>query len=64
MLVSYSSDHVNHVAFLRSLPGPFSYILQSEFTWAVACDFQQCDILTCVDSDEPVQPFFNRRNSK
>ena len=23
---------------------------------ATACDFQQCDILTSEDSDEPVQP--------
>ena len=23
---------------------------------AAACDFQQCGILTSVDSDEPVQP--------
>ena len=28
---------------------------------AVACDFQQCGILTCVDSDEPVQPPFKLR---
>ena len=28
------------------------------------CDFQQCGILTSVDSDEPVQPFFDFRNSK
>ena len=34
---------------------------QSIFTvhiWAVACDFQQCDIKTSVDSDETVQPPF------
>ena len=31
---------------------------------AVTCDFQQCGILTSVDSDEPVQPPFNFRNSK
>ena len=24
--------------------------------WAATCDFEQCDILTSVDSDEPVQP--------
>ena len=24
--------------------------------WAAICNFQQCDILTSVDSDEPVQP--------
>ena len=31
---------------------------------AVTCDFQQSDILTNVDSDEPVQPLFKLRNSK
>ena len=31
---------------------------------AVTCDFQQCGILTSVDSDEPVQPPFKLRNSK
>ena len=28
------------------------------------CDFQQCGVLTSVDSVEPVQPRFNLRNSK
>ena len=32
--------------------------------WASACDFQQFDILTSVDSDEPVQPPFKLRNFK
>ena len=27
-------------------------------------DFPQCGVLTCVDSDQPVQPHFKRRNSK
>ena len=31
---------------------------------AVTCDFQQCGILTSVDSDEPVQPSLKLRNSK
>ena len=31
---------------------------------AATCDFQQCSILTSVDSDEPVQPPFKIRNSK
>ena len=35
-----------------------------EKIWYVTCDFQQCGILTCVDSDEPVQPPFMLRNSK
>ena len=31
---------------------------------AATWDFQQCGIFTSVDSDEPVQPPFNHRNSK
>ena len=31
---------------------------------ATTCDFQQCGILTSVDSDKPVQPAFKLRNSK
>ena len=31
---------------------------------AVTCDFQQCGILTSVDSDEPVQHPVRHRNSK
>ena len=32
--------------------------------WAATCDFQQCGILTSVDSDMPVQPPFKLRTSK
>ena len=32
--------------------------------WAATCDYQQCGILTSVDSDESVQPPFKFRNSK
>ena len=32
--------------------------------WAMTCDFQQCGILTWIDSYEPVQPPFKLRNSK
>ena len=32
--------------------------------WATPCDFQQCGILTSVDSDEPVQSALKLRNSK
>ena len=32
--------------------------------WVTTCDFQQCGILTSVDSDEPVQHSFKGRNSK
>ena len=31
---------------------------------AATCDFQQCGILTSVDSTEPVQPLFKLINSK
>ena len=34
------------------------------YIWAVTCVFQQCGILTSVDSDEPVQPPFELRISK
>ena len=34
------------------------------YTALSACDFQQCGILTSVDSDESVQPPFKLRNSK
>ena len=30
----------------------------------MTCDFQQCGVLTSVDSYEPVQPSFKLRNSK
>ena len=32
--------------------------------WATTCDFQQCGILTSVDSDQPVQHAFMVRSSK
>ena len=32
--------------------------------WALTCDFQQCGILTSVDSNKHVQPSFKLRNSK
>ena len=32
--------------------------------WAATRDFQHCGILTCVDSDEPVQPHLKLRYSK
>ena len=34
------------------------------YIWAVSCDFQQCGILTGIDSDKPVQPPFKLRHSK
>ena len=34
------------------------------YNWAATCDFQQCSILTWIDSDEPLQPPLKLRNSK
>ena len=42
----------------------FQYDKGLEIIWAVTYDFQQCGILTSVDSDEPVQPPFKLSNSK
>ena len=39
-------------------------ILSKNIIWAGTCGFQQCGILTSVDSDEPMQHPFNPRNSK
>ena len=36
----------------------------STLKWALTCEFQQCGILTSVDSDEPVQHPVKLRNSK
>ena len=38
-------------------------IVCSEYIGAAARDFQQLDILTSVDSDEPVQPPVKLRNN-
>ena len=35
-----------------SISAPSNLI--NDIKWAVPCDFQQCGILTSVDSDEPV----------
>ena len=54
-------------------PNPIAYSLIASVTsqsqemklkWAVTCDYQQCGILTRVDSEKPVQPIFMRRTSK
>ena len=61
--------------FLHSLRKPCQYksifchfnahsIVDIRLIWAVTWDFQQCGILTCVVSDEPLQPPFKLRNSQ
>ena len=41
----------------------YLYKYNMEEIWAMKCDFQQCDSLTSVDSDKPVQPPVKLRNS-
>ena len=50
---------LGHINRLRILSLISAFII-----WALTCDFQQCGILTSVDSDEPVQPPFKLRNPK
>ena len=61
-------DTVIEVASSNPVTVPCYFIFNSIFLsiiyLAVACDFQQCGILTCVNSDEPVQPPFKLRQSK
>ena len=54
MQVRYSTKHHNEVMSIMEL----------EHILAVTCNFQQCGILTCVDSDQPVPPLFKFRDSK
>ena len=56
----YKHQVVNH-ALLGLKP---SCIWNNTCIWAGICDFQQCGVLTSVDSNEPVQPSFKLRNSK
>ena len=49
-------DIINHRCWYSSV-----FIID---IWATKCDFQQCGILTSVDSDEHVQPPIKIRNSK
>ena len=37
---------------------------RKQYDLSLDLDFQQCGILTSIDSDEPVQPPFKLRNSK
>ena len=45
-----------HDATCISFPDASSYNKFYSLIWATTCAFQQCGILTNVDSDEPVQP--------
>ena len=39
-------------------------IIHEHSIWTVTCNFQQCGILSNVDSDEPMQPRFKPGNFK
>ena len=58
--------YVNYVYVMQNSPWlPLScWIIRIYHIWASAWDFQQFDILTSVDSDNPLQPPFKLRNSK
>ena len=60
----HQSFNCIHWEYILTYQGPRFTILTSKDIWTVAWYFQQCGILTCVDSDEPVQPPFKLRNSK
>ena len=53
-----------------SVRRPLAYLADTKawnfirIVWAVTWDFQQCYILTWMDSNEPVQPPFKLRDSK
>ena len=51
----YNTDKQRHIKANRKT---------ISYNWAATSDYQQCGILTSVDSYEPVQPHFKLRNSK
>ena len=52
-----------HHDFENSSRDRLKYIIISPIL-IVSTDFQQCGILTSVDSDDPVRPLLKLRNSK
>ena len=55
----------NYVCALTLYKLMVSSVIQLKINiWASAWNFQQFGILTCVESDEPLQPPFKLRNSK
>ena len=42
----------------------FLVVQKRQLVVLMTCDFRQCDILTSVDSDKPVQPPVKLRDSK
>ena len=58
-------DRGNNIHFTLNSHEPENcYPHKYKNNFAATCDFQQCGILTSVDSEEPVQLPFKLRNSK
>ena len=61
-LFFYSCQKVKYSTFLEYSHA--AYQVKWNHKCAMTCNFQQCGILTSVDSYEPVQPPFKLRNFK
>ena len=57
-------QHGSSVASAATSDSSSAVVIYALSIGAVTHDFQQCGILTSVDSDQPVQPPFKLRNSK
>ena len=57
------SKKEGQMAILMTLPSVGDYSADLRFR-ASACNVQQCDILTCVDSGAPLQAPFKLRTAK
>ena len=53
-----------HFIYFDILHHPVTFLQNKINIWALTCDFQQCGILTSVDSYKAVQPPFQLRSSK
>ena len=63
--VEIDHEMISTVILLPFLSGEhFRAIWSSDNIRAMTCDFQQCGILTSVNSDKPVQPLLKLRSSK
>ena len=63
-LYSYMNRFEHIVRFIWRFLANGILITHFKQIWALTCDFQQCGMLTYVDSNKPVHPTFKLRNSK
>ena len=61
---SFDPDQARHFVGPDLDPNCLQRLSADDTIRAATCNFQQCGILTSVDSYEPVQPPFKLRNSK